>query len=157
MKKTKIENKMLDSLIQLGHLLKTAFQDSKNVQQLSLTHVTKTFVVILAAVLLLIEFTIQNTTSNYILVSVGIPNIISQLPLCICSCLTQSAQIQACCVWYNSVPFVNELLSWCAAPESGWRQILVDIGDERYVLCEDDVEVSPLTSGYNLWLLSLMM
>ena len=83
--------------------LKTAFQDSKNVQQLNLTHVTKTFVVILAAVLLLIELTIQSTTKNYILVLVGIPNIISQLPLCVCSYLTQSAQIQACCVWYNSV------------------------------------------------------
>lgn len=47
--------------------LKTIFQDSKNVQQLSLTH--ETFVVILGAVLLLIEFTTQNITNNYTLVS----------------------------------------------------------------------------------------
>ena len=60
-----------------------------------------------------------------------------------------------CLIQFSS--FINELLSRCAVPESDWRQILVDTGDERYVLCEDDVEVSPLTSGYNLWLLSLMM
>ena len=47
--------------------LKTIFQDSKNVQQLSLTH--ETFVVILGAVLLLIGFTIQSITNNYTLVS----------------------------------------------------------------------------------------
>ena len=103
--------------------LKTAFQDSKNVQQLSLTHVTKTFVAILAAVLLLIEFTIQNTTNNYILVSIGTPNIISEPPLGISSCLTQSAQIQACCVWYNSVRQRASFMMCCS-----WIWLETDFG-----------------------------
>lgn len=88
---------MLDSLIDQV-TLKIISQDSKNVQRLSSTHTTITFVVILEPVLLFVEFTNENITNTYTSVLVGIPNIISQLPLRVSSSLTPSAQIQACYV-----------------------------------------------------------
>ena len=71
-------------------------------QQLSFTHITKTFAVIRGAVLLFIEFTNQHVTNNHTLVLVRTPNVISQLPLRVYSSLTPSAQIQACLVHFYS-------------------------------------------------------